>query len=171
MIDFLDITYLQTGNLKQQRAHQTITKHRILEKLAAYNPVLVGTIPIGIDTDQSDLDIICQIEDKETFRNTMLENFELEKDFSISENATFNSIKSNFILDEFEFEVFAQPVPYHLQNGFRHMLIEHRILMEKGETFRAQIIELKNNGYKTEPAFAKLLGLSGDPYQALLNLE
>lgn len=51
------------------------------------------------------------------------------------------------------------------------MLIEHQILLEKGESFRQEIISLKKQGIKTEPAFAQLLGLSGDPYEAILRLE
>ncbi|MNK30599.1 hypothetical protein D3C87_490190 [compost metagenome] len=51
------------------------------------------------------------------------------------------------------------------------MLIEHQILQEKGEDFRLKIIALKRNGYKTEPAFAKLLNLQGNPYLDLLKYE
>jgi len=50
------------------------------------------------------------------------------------------------------------------------MLIEHKLLSTKGEKFRQDIIDLKNQGYKTEPAFAKLLGLGGDAYEELLKL-
>jgi hypothetical protein len=51
------------------------------------------------------------------------------------------------------------------------MIIEHRVLIEKGEKFRQEIIKLKRQGLKTEPAFAKLLGLDGNPYEALLKLR
>ena len=44
-----------------------------------------------------------------------------------------------------------------------------RILEKEGEEFRKQIINLKEKGWKTEPAFAKLLGLKEDPYLELLN--
>jgi hypothetical protein len=50
------------------------------------------------------------------------------------------------------------------------MITEYRILLEKGEAFRSQIVELKRQGMKTEPAFALLLGLEGDPYLELLKL-
>jgi hypothetical protein len=49
------------------------------------------------------------------------------------------------------------------------MITEFRILQLRGEEFRHDIIALKKSGLKTEPAFASLLGLSGDPYEALLN--
>ena len=51
------------------------------------------------------------------------------------------------------------------------MIIENEILKEQGEEFRKKIIELKIQGYKTEPAFAKLLQLSGNPYEAILNFK
>jgi hypothetical protein len=45
------------------------------------------------------------------------------------------------------------------------------LLRRGGETFRQEIIRLKQAGYKTEPAFALLLGLDDhDPYAALLAL-
>lgn len=49
------------------------------------------------------------------------------------------------------------------------MIKEYTILLEKGEEFRKQIIALKLRGIKTEPAFADLLGLEGDPYKAILD--
>ncbi len=49
------------------------------------------------------------------------------------------------------------------------MVIEHKLLLERGEEFRLKIVDLKKQGYKTEPAFAMLLGLENDPYNEMLN--
>lgn len=51
------------------------------------------------------------------------------------------------------------------------MLIENEILKQNGLQFKKDIVSLKLKGFKTEPAFAKLLGLKGNPYLALLALE
>lgn len=51
------------------------------------------------------------------------------------------------------------------------MIIEAEILAQLDNDFRQQIITMKTNGWKTEPAFAQVLGLEGDPYEALLMLE
>jgi len=170
MINFLDTAYLKSGNEKQIKAYRVLTENDIIEKLAKYNPILVGTIPINIDIKNSDLDIICYVQDMKNFRNDLAHHFNQEKDFVISENAKLHSLKANFFIDEFEIEIFGQSIPTENQNAYRHMLIEYQILLKKGEGFRQQIIELKNQGYKTEPAFAKLLGLDGNPYEELLKL-
>ncbi|MCD1118127.1 DUF4269 domain-containing protein [Chryseobacterium turcicum] len=47
------------------------------------------------------------------------------------------------------------------------MIAEYKILQEKGDKFKQKIIDLKNNGIKTEPAFGLLLGLE-NPYEDLL---
>jgi len=52
-----------------------------------------------------------------------------------------------------------------------HLIIEHKLLIKNGEDFRQQIIKLKRQGHKTEPAFAIALDLSGDPYMELLKFE
>jgi len=171
MVNFLDISYLQSGNEKQKHAYHVLTTHHIFDKLAPFTPILAGTIPINIDIENSDLDIICYVQDEVAFTKTLTNLFHNEKGFIITENSAFQSIKANFFMDGFEFEIFGQAIPTLRQNAYRHMLIEHQILLEKGETFRQEIISLKNQGIKTEPAFAQLLGLKGDPYTAILKLE
>lgn len=169
-MNFLNIHYLKHGNQRQGAAYQTLTNHQIMEKLEAYNPILTGTIPINIDIESSDLDVICYWEDKGNFIETLTKLFTTEKDFHLRECLIENqeTIICNFTIDTFEIEVFGQNIPSENQNAYRHMLIEHQILQNEGEDFRLKIIELKKNGYKTEPAFTKLLGLEGNPYHALL---
>lgn len=171
MINFLDISYLRLGNKRQKKAYQVLTDNRVLEKLTPYQPILVGTIPINIDIENSDLDIICEVSDKNEFIDKLNALFGAEKDFTIHESPKFDAIKANFIIDGFEIEIFGQNTPTTQQNAYQHMLIEHKVLLAKGEKFRQDIIDLKKQGYKTEPAFAKLLKLEGDAYQELLKLQ
>lgn len=173
MIDFLKIDYLKHGNERQKTAYQVLTKRHVFEKLTNFNPILTGTIPINIDIPESDLDIICFYHNKVDFIDKIVENFEREKDFLLK-NTIINNIETviaKFWIDNFEVEIFGQNIPTIEQNAFKHMIIEHQILTKMGEDFRLKIIHLKKNGYKTEPAFAMLLGLPGDSYQALLNLS
>jgi len=170
-MDFRNIEYLKEGTERQKLAYQTLSKHQILDRLTVYNPILTGTIPINIDIESSDLDIICHWKDKKGFMATLTELFSSEKEFKIQEGKIANNetVICNFKIDDFEIEVFGQNISTEQQNAYRHMLVEHQILEDKGEEFRLQIIELKLKGYKTEPAFAKLLNLNGDPYSALLS--
>lgn len=68
-INFDNIEYLQRGNNRQQQAYSTLMSNFILEKLKYFDPILVGTIPINIDIEGSDLDIICCFSDKQEFKN------------------------------------------------------------------------------------------------------
>lgn len=173
MINFKNISYLKTGNLKQQAAFHILTKHQVLENLAEFDPILVGTIPINIDIENSDLDIVCYWKNKSDFIERIQYLFEKEHHFSIREIIIDNqeSIVANFFIEAFEIEIFGQNIPTELQNGYRHMLIEDQILSSKDENFRLEIIKLKEKGIKTEPAFGLLLGLNGNVYQELLDYK
>ncbi|AWG26621.1 DUF4269 domain-containing protein [Flavobacterium kingsejongi] len=170
MIDFTTLCYLETGNLRQQKAFRVLTDHTILDCISDFDPLLVGTIPIAIDLPSSDLDIICCWTDKIAFRNVLIAAFSHHEKFRATETiiAEIPTVLCHFILDSFEIEIFGQPLPTRKQSGYRHMLIEHRLLEQKGSGFRQQVVALKAKGHKTEPAFALLLGLLGDPYAALL---
>lgn len=170
-IDFTDISYLKAGTPLQQQAYNVLIQHQIMEKLVAYTPLLCGTIPINIAINGSDLDIICQWQNKETFITDLTTLFAEQDDFSIWENKAIDAVIASFICNGFPIEVFGQSTPTTEQNAYLHMVIEHKILMQQGEAFRNEIIILKQQGYKTEPAFAKLLGLEGDPYTALLHYK
>lgn len=173
MIDFTNIEYLKTGNPKQIRAYEILTQNKVLETLSEFDPILVGTIPINIDIENSDLDIICYWKNKAEFVSRITSLFENKAEFQIREAIInqYESVVANFKIDNFEIEIFGQNIPTQIQNGYKHMIIEHKILESKGENFRLEIIKLKQNGYKTEPAFGELLGLKTNPYLELLEYE
>lgn len=173
MIDFTKISYLKIGNERQKRAYEILTQYKVLEKLRNYSPVLAGTIPIEIDIETSDLDIICEVdlrfEDKFLNEVTLSGLIPANADLKI-ENSSIKGEKSivlNFMLEEFPIEIFGQNKPVTEQNAYRHMIAEYNILQEKGEEFKQKIIELKKQGIKTEPAFGMLMNLE-DPYEDLL---
>lgn len=172
-MNFDNIEYLQCGNNRQQQAYSTLTNNQILSNLQLFDPILVGTIPINIDIENSDLDIICCFTDKQDFIHTITVNFKNEKNFAIREqqNKDTLSIVANFIVDNFEIEIFGQIIPTKQQFAYRHLIVEYNLLNKYDEKFRQQIVELKRQGHKTEPAFAILLELTGDPYTELLKFE
>ncbi|WP_419868441.1 DUF4269 domain-containing protein [Chryseobacterium sp. CT-SW4] len=171
MIDFTGIDYLKSGNERQKKAYNTISKYRIFEKLHKFSPVLAGTIPLEIDVPGSDLDIICEIKNEEDFLNALYSllpeniNFTIEKEVIGDQECTI----MNTVLDHFPIEIFGQRKPSTEQNAYRHMMAEYTILKERGEDFKQKIIELKKKGIKTEPAFGILLHLE-DPYEDLLKM-
>ncbi|WP_345742085.1 DUF4269 domain-containing protein [Cellulophaga baltica] len=172
-MNFRTIEYLKSGNERQKLAFSEIKKHKVLEKLKKYNPILTGTIPIEIDVPESDLDIICECQNHSEFKAYLLDQFSQKKDFkvySILQNDIESTI-AEFKTENFLFEIFGQNIPTERQDAYRHMIIERNILKEKGFEFKQKVKDLKSSGIKTEPAFAKLLGLEGDPYIELLKLE
>lgn len=175
MINFTGIEYLKGGNERQKRAYEVLTKYKVFEKLRDYSPLLAGTIPIEIDIESSDLDIICEVAPgfEEDFLKTIQQSGIVPADADLDiETSTINGEKSivlNCMLEEFQIEIFGQNKPVKQQNAYRHMLAEYRILNEKGEEFKQKIIELKKQGIKTEPAFGILLNLK-NPYEDLLKL-
>ncbi|HEX8059814.1 MAG TPA: DUF4269 domain-containing protein, partial [Cyclobacteriaceae bacterium] len=112
----------------------------------------------------SDIDIICFYLDAKEFMS------ELKNSKRKNLNGV-DSVIANFDFNGFQFEVVGQQVPVTEQVAYRHMVVEWRILEERGEQFRRQVIALKESGVKTEPAFAQLLGLQGDAYSAILDYE
>ena len=161
-INFFDLTYLSKGSTVQQAGFRAIVDSGIMNSLKEFTPVVVGTLPLDLFVVTSDIDIICYSPYSERLE-AVLKNSK-RKDIK-----GVNSVISNFDFDRFQFEIVGQPITVTEQAAYRHMVIEWKILKERGEAFRREIIALKESGVKTEPAFAQLLGLPGDPYLAILD--
>ena len=173
-MDWQNLTYLLNGTKRQKEAYTVIHSLQVFETLKAFDPILVGTIPLNIDILGSDLDIICEVHDFPSF-NALLHNcfgnytgFR-QVNYDIKEIQT---TVTNFIFGEFEFEIFGQPIPTKQQNAYRHMVIEERLLTVGGFKAYQAIRNLKANGLKTEPAFVAYFQIEcDDPYLKILELE
>ncbi|MFT3922034.1 MAG: DUF4269 domain-containing protein [Myxococcales bacterium] len=156
----------------------TTSEHEVLatlfRELDAYSPILVGTFPLGVQVASSDLDVLCCAHDLVAFERQLerlLDGF-WSVPFQCSRLHTQPEASvTRFQWQGFAVEVFAQGVPVHQQAGFRHMIVEGRLLALGGDALRDRVRAEKRAGHKTEPAFARVLGLEGDPYQTLLTLE
>ena len=166
------IDYLRSGNPRQRAAWGVLTELGIFRQLAAFTPALTGTVPIGLDLAHSDLDIICAAQDLIRFEQVVIPVYAHHPGFGCKRRIWQGhpSVVINFDTPFFPIEIFAQDLPVTEQNAFRHMLIEDRLLRLGGDALRTALMDLRRAGMKTEPAFARLLNLPGDPYAALLNL-
>lgn len=173
MIDFSEIDYLKIGTDQQQQLYQLLVRNQIITHLKEFSPFVIGTFPLDIAVETSDVDIACCFDEVETFQTLIRLHFNKHKDFrdAILVVREVETYTANFLVADWPIEIFAQKIPVKHQDGYRHMIIEHQILEDKGATFKSQIRALKREGVKTEPAFAALLGILGDPYKELLSYQ
>lgn len=167
---FDNINYLSDGNDRQKRLFNQLVELEIMLHLAKYDPLLIGTIPIGIDIESSDVDIVICSDNFDNLATVLSELYGTMELFELYRRDN-GSLVCRFVFMDFAYEIFASSVPSRESNGWRHMIIENQILRSRDQEFRDKIISLKRQGIKTEPAFAMLLGLDGDPYDAILLLS
>lgn len=160
---------MRNGNEKQQRVYRTITELNIMNDLEEYKPTLCGTIPIGVDIESSDLDIIMDVNNLDQFEIRLITLYSNTNNFMIKRKSIRGNevVKANFFFNNFEFELFGQSLPVHEQHAYLHMIIEYELLQINPD-LKKKVMDLKKIGYKTEPAFCELLGIKGDPYIGLI---
>lgn len=170
--DFRDWSFLAHGSADQRRAFGVLQRHRPFDRLAGYDAGLAGTFPIDIAIPGSDLDILVQDHDPLALAPFLNAAFGEEPGYVCRSAGTADGLAlvASFRLDDLPVEIFVQALPVSRQMGWRHMLVEARLLT-LDPSLRPAVRALKQAGVKTEPAFARLLALPGNPYQALLNLE
>jgi hypothetical protein len=171
--DWHDTSYLLAGGARQRHAHRALDQLGILRDLARFGATLVGTIPLAIDLPDSDLDIICRAPEPSPFEEALRELYGARAGFRLELTSSRGraAVVAGFSHAGEAIEVFGQDLDVEEQAGFRHMVVEARLLDIGGDRVRRAVLGLKLRGMATEPAFAELLGLSGDPYQRLLELH
>jgi hypothetical protein len=144
----------------------------VLGVLAAFDPRIVGTPPLGLDLLGSDIDVVCFAPDAYAFTDTVWHNFSSARCFMAKQLVrSSRPVVASFEVAEWRIELYGEPVPVEQQRGWRHFAVERRLLTLGGVDLTAAVLALRQQGMKTEPAFAAALRLRGDPYLALLDLD
>lgn len=167
---FQQFEFLQSGTPKQQELARDLEDWKILKSLHGFKPTLAGTIPLDIDTDSSDVDILVKFNIPAHLQKICYAKFRNLSNYSFSEKtiALRATLICRFETKKFRYEIFGQSVEPTDQYAWIHMMVENRFLTLADPTFREEIRSLKKQGIKTEPAFCKVLDLKGDPYKTLV---
>ena len=173
------LDYLAHGNERQRSAHTLLTAG-VWDELAAQcaDMALVSTLAIGLDRPGSDLDILCQHPDPAAFAATFADQgwqasakgdniWLLERVFPCAADSGCDNRIASWPL-----ELYVTPAPIETLNGWRHLTLMAALLERFGDAFYRDVLRLRlEEGLKGEAAMCRLLGLAGDPYEALLTLE
>lgn len=155
------------------RIDYSIAVHQlgILKALAAYDPHIAGTPPLGIHTETGDIDILfCA--GARSFVADVAQFYEHMSGLRIWQwTSEDRPVIATFRAYGWDFELFASTQLVAQQFGWRHFEIEHRLLSLGGDSFRDAILKLRRDGLKTEPAFWPALQREGNAYHGLLSLE
>ncbi|MFQ1903170.1 DUF4269 domain-containing protein [Aeromonas veronii] len=173
------LDYLAHGNPRQRSAHALLTAG-VWDELAAQcaDLALVSTLAIGLDRPGSDLDILCQHADPAAFAAALSTQgwlasakgdniWLLERVFPYATDSDCDKSEGSWPL-----ELYVTPTPIETLNGWRHLTLMAALLERFGDAFYREVLRLRlEEGLKGEAAMCRLLGLAGDPYEALLMLE
>lgn len=154
---------------KNVKLFKAISDSAVLLDLKEFEPLVSGTFPLDIAVKNSDVDILIFSPNLDAMEERLKSVFSDRKSFKIERNS--DRIVVQFSQFDFEFEIYAERTHSALQKSNLHFLLEERLFKIGPDDFKSQIVLLKELGTKTEAAFAKVLGLSGDPYQALLDIR
>lgn len=151
---------------------EAIRRSGVLEALRDFDPHIAGTPPLGLDLPTSDIDILCHAPDPSAVATVLWDRFRREAGFALRQwVGDGRPVIAGFHAHGWAFEIFAAAVPVREQAGWRHFDVERRLLALGGAPLWGAVMAERRRGLKTEPAFAAALGLGGDPFAALLDLQ
>jgi len=149
-----------------------VRRSGILHHLREFDPRLAGTPPLGLDLPGSDIDVLCHAPDPVRFATILWRAWSGFPGFAMHQwAAAGRPVIARFQAHGWEFEVFGQAVPVEAQMGWRHFVAERRLLERGGPALRAAVMAERRAGAKTEIAFARVLRLDGDPFEAVAALD
>ncbi len=143
----------------------------ILRALSRLGPVIAGTFPLDLNLPESDVDVLCRLQPASLFRAaaqsiSRLPGYSLRASVRRGRRTAVCRVRPGRL----PLEIFAQSGPLRSQRGYRHLEVEYRLLSLCGGSLREGILKLRRADARTEPPFAQLLRLRGDPHDALERL-
>jgi hypothetical protein len=151
---------------------EAIQRADVMTALADYDPRIAGTPPLGLDLPTSDIDVLCFAPDPDRFTSAVQTSFGSCQDFRVWQWISADRpVVATFLAKGWRFEIFGQRKPVGEQIGWRHFVVEQRLLALGGQRLATSVMAFRRAGLKTEPAFAAALNLSGDPYQSILEMD
>lgn len=158
---------------KRPEFYSLLTDKGILKALSPWQPLLSGSMPLQLDIEKSDLDILLQAESLEGIEakiSAVLAPLGFRIQWFRSNSKQGECVVGTLKQGTQEIELFVSTVPVLNQHSHRHLLSEFCYLVKHGPAIRRALIEWKREGLTTEEAFAKVLKLPGNPYDVLLDL-
>lgn len=151
-----------------------VSELRLFEMFKDNQPFIAGTVPLAIDLPNADLDFLVTFADPNEFKLMCQQGFALLPEFEIT-TGEINDMQ--YSLCRFSYrgipvEIFCSSLSTFRQNGFLHFNAEEKLLKYGPPSWQQEILKLKERGYKTEAAFARLLQDDEiDAYQFILDLQ
>lgn len=146
-----------------------LSKTSFLAKLAPWQAMFSGSIPIGVHLDDSDLDVLLYSSSPKSAIDEINHVMKDIGDISWKKRSTSDlEYVGRLAGGSRVIEFFISNVPSVKQNSHRHLLSEYLLLVKEGDGLRAKVKALKMQGASTEEAFCQALGIAGDPYRGLL---
>lgn len=156
---------------KNHSVFNSLKNSEVLVKLKSFNPLVVGTFPLGLDNSNSDLDICVEFHNENDFITTANNSFSDFSNYQLSPTQVKSgqAILVKFTFENVNYEIIGQHISSNKQIAFQHFQVEEKIL--KYANCHKEILKLRSDGLKTEPAFARHLCLTGEGYNELLELN
>jgi hypothetical protein len=132
-----------SGSQEITRTDYEIAVHQlgIMDALAAYDPHIAGTPPLGIHTEVSDIDILFSAPDPGIFVADVSRLYGQMSGFRIWQwTSKDRPVVATLRAHGWNFELFASSLPVAEQFGWRHFTIEHRLLSLGGRGFKNAVL-------------------------------
>ena len=148
-----------------------IMSSAVLDVLSAFDPRVVGTLPLGLSVPGSDVDIVCHASEPTVLAEAIWAHYRSCDGFALYQwLAQGRPLMARFEWGGWPFEVFGDHRPVDQQRGWQHFEIERRLLALDDGRLRKAVARQRSEGIKTEQAIEAVLGINGDPYLVLLDL-